>query len=227
MSSTTLLFWHLYKNQSGTAWTMYHHQIIRFLINVQVQGQHPYPLPGSWLAARIADLIQDLKVCLSWELPLCNSSVICVHVILGLPGPCFPSTCIAKALSTAPLKGSICPYQRSLFSFRMRSRYSIQTCTSNSLDLVVTISCGLTLQICLIIALSIRCTHWRFGFVNGQVLLAWSIVLYTQHLYTWPFVLRVVGKKNQYQLLELLPGGFHTCCGSKFTAIGCWKQVSR
>ena len=38
---------------------------IRFLINVQVQGQHPYPLPGSWLAARIADLTQDLQVCLS------------------------------------------------------------------------------------------------------------------------------------------------------------------
>ena len=70
MSSTTLLFWHLYKNQSGTAWTMYHHRIIRFFINVQVHGQHPHPLPGSWLAARMADLIQDLQVFLSWELPL-------------------------------------------------------------------------------------------------------------------------------------------------------------
>ena len=43
---------------------------------------------------------------------------------------------------------------------------------------------------CLIIALSIRCRHWRFGFVKGQVLLAWSIALYTQHLYTWPLVLK-------------------------------------
>ena len=110
---------------------------------------------------------------------------------LGLPGPCFPSTCMSKALLTAPLElRSICPYQRSLFSSRMRSRYSMQTRTSSSLDLVVRTSCGLTLQICLIIALSIRCRHWRFGFVNGQVLLAWSIALYTQHLYTWPLVLK-------------------------------------
>ena len=51
-------------------------------------------------------------------------------------------------------------------------------------------SCGLTLQICLIIALSFRCRHWRFGFVNGQVSLAWSIALRTQELYTWPCVLK-------------------------------------
>ena len=62
--------------------------------------------------------------------------------------------------------------------------------TSRSLDLVVTMSCGLTLQICLNIALSFRCRRWRFGFVNGQVLLAWSIALRTQELYTWPRVLK-------------------------------------
>ena len=118
---------------------------------------------------------------------LCNSSPSSAfHVILGLPGICFPSTCMSKALLTAPLEHSTCPYQQSHFS----SRYSMQTRTSNSLDLVVTMSCGLTLQICLIIALSIRCRHWRFGFVNGQVLLAWSTALYTQHLYTWPHVLK-------------------------------------
>ena len=117
-------------------------------------------------------------------------SVICFHVILGLPGPCFPSTCMSKAVLTAPMELSTCPFQRSLFSFRMRSRYSMQTRTSSSLDVVVTMSWGLTLQICLIIAPSIRCRHWRFGFVNGQVLLAWSIALYTQHLYTWPSVLK-------------------------------------
>ena len=27
--------------------------------------------------------------------------------------------------------------------------------------------------------------RWRFGFVNGQVSLAWSIALHTQELYTW------------------------------------------
>ena len=82
------------------------------------------------------------------------------------------------------------PHHRSFLSFRMRSRSSMPSCTSSSLDLVVTMSCGLTLQICLIIALSFRCRHWRFGFANGQVLLAWSIALRTQELYTRPSVLK-------------------------------------
>ena len=170
--------------------SMHYHWIIRCLINMKVQGQHPHLLPGSWLDGRKADLIQDLQLCLSWELPLSAIPVICFHVILGLPGPCFPSTCMSKAVLTAPLECSTCPYQRSLFSFWMRSRYSMQTRISSSMDLVVTTSCGLTLQICLIIAPSIRCRHWRFDFVNGQALLAWSIALYTQHLYTWPRVLK-------------------------------------
>ena len=51
-------------------------------------------------------------------------------------------------------------------------------------------SCGLTLQICLIIALSFRCRRWRFGFVNAQVSLAWSIALRTQELYTRPHALK-------------------------------------
>ena len=48
-------------------------------------------------------------------------SVSCFHIIFGLPGPCFPSTCRSKAVLTAPLECSICPYQWSLLSFRMRS----------------------------------------------------------------------------------------------------------
>ena len=75
-------------------------------------------------------------------------------------------------------------------SFRMRSRSSMPSRTSSSLDLVVTMSCCLTLQICLTIALSFRCRHWRFGFVNGQVSLAWSIALRTQELYTRPHILK-------------------------------------
>ena len=63
-----------------------------------------------------------------------------------------------KAVLTAPLEHSTCPYHRSLLSFRMRSRSSMPSCTSSSLDLIVTMSCGLTLQICLIIALSFCCT---------------------------------------------------------------------
>ena len=92
---------------------------------------------------------------------------------------------MSKAVLTATLEHSTCPYQWSLLSFRMRSRSSMPSCTSSSLDLVVTTSCGLTLQICLIIALSFCCSRWRFGFV--MVLsksLAKSIALRTQELYT-------------------------------------------
>ena len=117
-------------------------------------------------------------------------SVSCFHVILGLPSPCFPSICMSKAVLTAPLERSTCPYHRSLLSFRMRSRSLMPSRTSSSLDLVVTMSCGLILQVCRIIALSFRCKCWRFGFVNGQVWLAWSIALHTQELYTWPRVLK-------------------------------------
>ena len=41
-----------------------------------------------------------------------------------------------------------------------------------------------------IAGLSFRCRRWRFGFVNGQVSLAWSIALRTQKLYTRPCVLK-------------------------------------
>ena len=105
-------------------------------------------------------------------------------------GPRFPSTCMSKAVLTAPLERSTCPYHQSLLSFRMSSRSSMPSCTSSSLYLVVTMSCGLTLQTCLIIALSFRCRRWKFGFVNGQVSLAWSIALRTQELYTQLLVLK-------------------------------------
>ena len=78
------------------------------------------------------------------------------------------------------------PAEPSLFS--MRSRSSIPSRASSSMDLMVAESCGLTLQICLIIALSFRCRCWRQGFVTGQVSLAWSIALRTYVLYTRPRV---------------------------------------
>ena len=101
----------------------------------------------------------------SQELPL-SAIPLCQlpHVILGLPGPRFPLTCMSKTVLTAPLERSTCPYQRSRLTFRMSSRSSMLSRASISLDLVVTMSCGLTLQICLIFALSFRCRHWRFGF---------------------------------------------------------------
>ena len=142
-------------------------------------------LPGSWFAARMADLTPDHQVCLSWWSIFCSLqslSVSCFHVILGLPGPRFPSTCMTKVILTAPLERSTCSYQRSLLSFRMRSRSSMPSRASSSLDLVVTMSWGSTLQIYLIIALWFRCRRWRFDFVNGQVSLTWSIALRTQEL---------------------------------------------
>ena len=51
-------------------------------------------------------------------IPLCS----CIHVIFGHPGPCIPSNCMSQAVLTAALECSTCPYQRSLLSFRMRSR---------------------------------------------------------------------------------------------------------
>ena len=75
-------------------------------------------------------------------------------------------------------------------SLSMRSRSSILSCASSSVDLMVAVSCGLTLQICLIIALSFRCRRKRQDFVTGQVSLAWSIALGTHEQYTWPRVLK-------------------------------------
>ena len=115
-------------------------------------------------------------------------SVSCLHVIRGLLGPHFPSTCMSKAVLTAPLECSTCPYQQSFLSFRMRSRSSKPSPTSSSL--MVTMSFILTLQICLIIALSFYCRCWRFGFVSGQVSLAWSILLPTQEQYMRLHVLK-------------------------------------
>ena len=54
------------------------------------------PLPGSLLAARMADLTPDLQRCLLWGSiaesfhALQSLSVSCFHVIVGLRGPCFP-----------------------------------------------------------------------------------------------------------------------------------------
>ena len=129
------------------------------------------------------------------RISLQSLSVSCFHVILGLPGTHFPSTYMSKAVLTASLEHSTCPYQQSLLSFRMRSRSSMPCRASSSLDLMMTISCGLTLQIFLIIALSFRCRCWRF--VDGQVSLAWSIALRTQELYRWPHVLKERGGKRE------------------------------
>ena len=168
--------------------------IIRFLINVQVQGQHPHQW-APFQAWQISHQISRYVYHEGWyprASTLCNPSLSAASMSSwashahAFPQPVCERLCWLHHWSVPHVH----PYQRSLLSFRIRSRSSMPSCASSSLDLVVTMSCCLTLQICLIIALSFRCRCWRFGFVNGQVSLAWSIVLCTQELYTWPCVLK-------------------------------------
>ena len=134
----------------------------RYMGSIHISG----PPLSSWLAARMADLTPDLHVCLSVvdsrELPL--AAIPLCHQFRWHLGPPRPARFIYLYPDlTPPLEGSTCPYQRILLSFRMRSRSLIPSCASSSLDLMVTMSCGLTLQICLIIALSFCCRCWRFA----------------------------------------------------------------
>ena len=110
-------------------------------------------------------------------------SVSFFHVSLGLHASLLPSICISHSILTAPLEHSTCPNQRSLLSLKMRSRSSSSSFASSWLELTMATSSGLMLQICLIMALSLRC---RLFLVSGQDSLAWSLVLRTQELYTWP-----------------------------------------
>ena len=88
----------------------------------------------------------------SWELPL--SAIPLCQLLpshLGPPRPMLSINLMSKAVLTALLECSTCQYQRSLLSFSMRPRSSIPSPASSSMDLMVAVSCGLTLQICLII----------------------------------------------------------------------------
>ena len=153
------------------------------------------PLPVNWLAACMADLTPDLPVSLSCGSiaesfhSLQSLSVSCFQVILGLRGPCFPTLCMSKVVLTAPLERSMCPYQRSLLFFRMRSRSTMPCHASSSVDLMVAVSCGLTLHLSDHYSV-ISLQTLRLGIVHGQVSLAWSIALRTQELYTRPRVLK-------------------------------------
>ena len=130
------------------------------------------PLPGNKLAARMAELTPDLQVCLSCVsiaesfLSLQPLPVSCCNVILGLPVPHFPTNCMSKAVLTAPLERSRCPHQRSLLSFRVKSRSSMPSRASSSLDLVMIMFCGLTLSCHFAadvggLALSMAKSHWH------------------------------------------------------------------
>ena len=87
-------------------------------------------------------------------------------------------------------------HQRSFFFLKMRSRSSSSSFASISPDLTVATVSGLILilQICLIMALSLR---GRFVLVSGHVLLAWSFALRTQELYISTGLVReVAGCEN-------------------------------
>ena len=115
----------------------------------------------------MADLTPDLQVYLSWgsiaksfhSLRSLSVFFFCFFFSLCQLFPCHlgpprPTLSISLYVTgcflTAPLEHSRCPYQPSLLSFRMRS--SVPSNASSSLDLMLTMSSRLTLQICLIIA---------------------------------------------------------------------------
>ena len=79
--------------------SMYYHRLIRFLINMKVQGNIHIPLQVAGLlpAWQISYKISRYVYHESFH-SLQFLSVICFHVILGLGGPCFPSTCMSKAV---------------------------------------------------------------------------------------------------------------------------------
>ena len=132
---------------------------------ISVSGYQWAPLPGNCLAARIADLTPDLQVFLSWGSTVnsLSPSVSFMLVWASLP-PHLPSVCISHAVLTAPLELSTCPNQQSLISLKMRLRSSISSFTSSSLDLTVTTSSGLILQIYLIIALqALQVSSWSMA----------------------------------------------------------------
>ena len=143
-------------------------------------------------------------------------SVSCFQVTLGLPGPRFPTICMSEAVLTAPLEHSMCSYQRSLLSFRLRSRSSMLSHASSSVDLELAVSCGLPLQICLIIAVI-----WLQWSVNGQVSLAWSIALHTQELYTWLCVLKERWREERTGISSLNFFQAVFTCSRKLTTTGC------
>ena len=97
----------------------------------------------------------------SWELPL--SAIPLCQLLpshLGPPRPTLSINLYVRGCLDSTVGASMCPYQ---WIFRS----SMPSHASSSVDWMVAVSCGLTLQICLIIALSFCCRHWRQGFVTG------------------------------------------------------------
>ena len=123
----------------------------------------------------------------SWELPL--SAIPLCQLLPSHLGPPRPTLTINPYVKGC-LDCTVWAFHMSIPAEPSLSQYEVQVFNpsraSSSMDLMVAVSCGLTLQICLIIALSFGYRRWRQGFVTGQVSLAWSIALRTHMLYTRP-----------------------------------------
>ena len=92
----------LHSTQNSTTFS---HRIIRFFINVQVQYPHqwaPFQVAGLLHAWQISHQISRL-IAESFH-SLQSFSLSYLQVILGLPGQRLPSTCMSKAVLTAPLE---------------------------------------------------------------------------------------------------------------------------
>ena len=126
---------------------------------MQVQGQYPqqwapFQVTGLLHAWQISHQISRYLYHEGRQLrasTLCNPSLSAASKSSWASHAPLPTICMSKAVLTALLEHSMCPYQRSLLSFRMRSRSSVPSCASSSVDLMLAVPCGLTLQIWLII----------------------------------------------------------------------------
>ena len=136
---------------------------------MQVQGKHPH----QWAPFQIAGLLHawqiSHQISTSWGLiarasTLCNPSLPTAWRHLGPPRPMLSLNLYVK---------------------------DCLDCTIGAFHMFIPAEPSLLQnEVQILNALSFHCRRWRFGFVNGQVSLAWSIALHTQELYTWPSVLK-------------------------------------
>ena len=97
-----------------------------FWLTCRYRGQHAH----QWAPFQVAGRSPGMSIMRgdSRELPL-SVMPLCqpLPCHLGPSWPTFSINIMSKAVLTAPLEHSTCPYQRSLLSFRIRSRSSKHT----------------------------------------------------------------------------------------------------
>ena len=144
--------------------------IIRFLINVQVQGHHPHQRspPNSRLAARIAvsHLISRCSYLGSWLSDLSLRAVVLRHYFptpswasLARPAPSinlYIKCCSGCTIRMLPMSKLAKP---SLSEKKNRLRSPSSSFARRSYEFTVATSSGLILQSCLIMALSLCWKH--------------------------------------------------------------------